>query len=308
MIPMTELEAVIAVSRARSFRAAAVEIGSSRSAVSHAVASAEQRLGVRLFHRSTRSVSPTEAGRIFIEGIGPALSAIRQTVDEVGAQHQGLSGTLRLNTFPEAAQWIMEPVILEFLRRHPDMHVDLVTEGRMIDIIAAGFDAGIRFAEMIPQDMILVPTGYKLSFVIVASPAYIERHGRPAEPADLSRHRCIRNRMPDGRIAPWRLKDPNRTAPESRGPLTLDEPVLIRQAAVAGAGIAHLPLRHVSDDVREGRLKTLLDDWTLEPSELCFYCSGRHHVPRGLRALLDLAKENRTRIAGQAFSEPPGES
>jgi DNA-binding transcriptional LysR family regulator len=296
MIQMNELEAVVALARARSFRAAAIEISSSCSAVSHAIASLERRLGVRLFHRSTRSVSLTDAGRTFIEGIGPALSAIRQTVDEVGAQHQGLSGTIRLNTFADAARWILDPIILEFLRRHPAMHVDLVTEGRMVDIIDAGFDAGVRFAEMVPQDMISVPTGCRLPFVTVASPAYIESHDRPSEPADLSDHLCIQNRMPDGRLAPWAFKGRTKVAsPDLKGALTLDEPFLIRQAAVAGMGIAHLPLSHVADDLRAGRLATMLDDWAAKPSELCFYYSGRRHVPRGLRALLDLVKESRVR-------------
>src|ERR1700734_3810980 len=151
-----ELEAVLAVARRRNFRAAATELGVSTSALSHAVAGLESRIGVRLFNRTTRSVSLSEAGAQFVDSVAPALSTIRVAIEQAGSFRDTPAGTLRINTSTGAARQVM-PLLLEYLRRYPEMKLDLVTEGRMIDIVVEGFDAGIRLAEIVPQDMIAVP-------------------------------------------------------------------------------------------------------------------------------------------------------
>ena len=189
-----ELEAVLAVARHRSFRAAATELGVSTSALSHAVAALEARIGVRLFNRTTRSVSLSEAGVQFADSIAPALSTIRAAIEQVGNFRDTLSGTLRINTSTGAARQAM-PLFIAFLQRYPEMKLDIVTEGRLIDIVVEGFDAGIRLAETVPRDMIAVPFGDRQRFAVVGSPTYFAQHKVPRTPADLNAHRCIRTRM-----------------------------------------------------------------------------------------------------------------
>ena len=167
-----ELEAVLAVARHRNFRAAATELGVSTSALSHAVAGLESRIGVRLFNRTTRSVSLSEAGAQFVDSVAPALSAIRVAIEQAGSLRDTVSGVLRINTSTGAARQVM-PLLIEFLQRYPEIRLDIVTEGRLIDIVADGFDAGIRLAETVPQDMIAVPFGDTQRFAVVGSPAYV---------------------------------------------------------------------------------------------------------------------------------------
>jgi DNA-binding transcriptional LysR family regulator len=155
---LIELDAVLAVARHRGFRAAATELGMSRSALSHAIAALEAKLGVRLFHRTTRSVSLTETGAQFVSSVAPALGQIRDAMERAGSHRETPAGTLRINTSAGAARQ-MESIVFEYLRRYPDMTVDIVTEGRLLDIVADGFDAGVRLAELVPQDMIAVPLG-----------------------------------------------------------------------------------------------------------------------------------------------------
>ncbi|GLU35206.1 LysR family transcriptional regulator [Trinickia caryophylli] len=288
---LLELEAVLAVARHRSFRAAAVEMGVSTSALSHAVAALEARIGVRLFNRTTRSVSLSEAGGQFVSAVAPALSAIRLALEQAGSFRDTPSGTLRINTSVGAANRVM-PVFIAFLQRYPDMKLDIVTEGRLVDIVVEGFDAGIRLAETVPQDMIAVPFGDPLRFAVVGTPAYIAQHGAPRTPADLKAHRCIRSRMPSGAIAHWEFARRGQTVRfDGEGALTLDEPGLMLAAARAGLGLAYLTEWNVSADLAAGTLVRVLEDWTPPLDGLCLYYPGRRHVPAGLRALIEMIRE-----------------
>src|SRR5882672_1761200 len=195
---LVELDAVMAVARRRNFRAAAIELGLSRSALSHAVAALEQRLGIRLFNRTTRSVSLTEAGELFVPSVAPALGEIREAMAAASSRRTIPAGTLRINTSTGAARQMMTPIVLEYLRRYPEMTVDIVTEGRLVDIVVDGFDAGVRLAESVPQDMIAVPLGPDQRFAVVGSPSYFEGLRKPRTPQDLRVHRCIRSRQPSG--------------------------------------------------------------------------------------------------------------
>ena len=297
---LIELEAVAAVARHRNFRAAALELGLSRTALSHAVAALEQRLGVRLFNRTTRSVAPTEAGEAFIAGIAPALGDIRNAMVAATSRRAQPMGTLRLNTSAGAARQILTPVILEYLRRYPEMKVDIVTEGRLVDIVVDGFDGGIRLAETVPQDMIAVPFGPEQRLVVVGAPSYLAGREPPRLPQDLLAHRCIRARLASGSIWRWEFERHGEAiAIDVDGPLTLDEPTLMLEAARAGVGLACVSEWSVAADLAAGRLVRLLDDWTRPFAGLCLYYPGRRHVPAGLRALIELIQELRRSLVPQ---------
>jgi DNA-binding transcriptional LysR family regulator len=288
---LAELDAVLAVARHRGFRVAATELGMSRSALSHAIAALEAKLGVRLFHRTTRSVSLTEAGEQFVSGIAPALGQIREAMDRAGSHRETPAGTLRINASAGAAQQ-MEPIVLGYLHRYPDMTVDIVTEGRLVDIVLDGFDAGVRLAELVPQDMISVPMGPDHRFAVVGSPAYFEQHPKPRTPADISRHRCIRRRLPSGGIYRWEFERRGEALTiDGEGQLILDEPSLMLAAARAGFGLAYLSEWNVAADLAAGSLVRVLDEWTPPFHGLALYYPGHRHVPAGLRAMIDLIRE-----------------
>jgi DNA-binding transcriptional LysR family regulator len=287
---MVELDAVVAVSRRGSFRAAAVDLEMSPTALSHAVKGLEARLGVRLFNRTTRSVSLSQAGEQFIARIAPALSEIRSAMEGVNSLRDKPAGTLRINASVGAARQVVASIVLEYLRTYPDMRVDLVTEGRMIDIVAAGFDAGIRTRDVVPRDMIAVPFGADQRFVVVGSPTYFAEHPPPRSPGDLVRHRCIRARWPSGGLYRWEFAQRTETlAIDVPGVLTLDEPMLMREAALAGAGLAYLREVWIAEDVAGGRLVKVLNRWMPSSPELCLYYSGRI-VPASLRAFIEIVR------------------
>jgi DNA-binding transcriptional LysR family regulator len=287
---MVELDAVVAVSRRGSFRAAAVDLEMSPTALSHAVKGLEARLGVRLFNRTTRSVSLSQAGEQFIARIAPALSEIRSAMEGVNSLRDKPAGTLRINASVGAARQVAASIVLEYLRTYPDMRVDLVTEGRMIDIVAAGFDAGIRTRDVVPRDMIAVPFGADQRFVVVGSPTYFAEHPPPRSPGDLVRHRCIRARWPSGGLYRWEFAQRTETlAIDVPGVLTLDEPMLMREAALAGAGLAYLREVWIAEDVAAGRLVKVLNRWMPSSPELCLYYSGRI-VPASLRAFIEIVR------------------
>jgi DNA-binding transcriptional LysR family regulator len=289
---LTELEAVLAVARQGSFRAAAASLEMSTSALSQSVASLESRLGTRLFHRTTRSVRLTEAGERFVAEVGPALADIRGAIERISDHGETPTGSLRINTSVGAARRVMGPYLIPYLRRYPKVRLDLVTEDRLIDIVREGFDAGFRTMDTVPGDMIAVPLGLPVRFAVVGSPDYFARHGRPATPADLARHTGIRARMPAGHIYHWEFERHGEASTvDVDGTLTLDEPQLMLDAARAGLGLAYLAEFNVAEDLATGHLERVLEDWTPPFDRLCLYYPGRRHVPAALRALVDLIRE-----------------
>ena len=289
---LVELEAVLAVARHRGFRPAAVELGMSTSALSSAVAGLEARLGVRLFHRTTRSVSLTEAGEQFVARIGPALSEIRGATEAATSQRQRPAGTLRINAALGAARMVFAPLVVEYLRRYPDMNLDIVTEGRLIDIVAEGFDAGLRPSELVPRDMIRVPIGRDMRMAVVARPEYFARHPKPKSPSDLARHQCIRARLPNGAPYRWEFAKRGETLHvDVPGPLILDAPLLMLDAVRAGVGLAHLAEWYVAEDLAAGRLVRVLQEWTPPFAGLALYYPAGRHMPAGLRGFIDLIRE-----------------
>lgn len=289
---LIELNAVVAVATHRSFRKAAVEMGVSASALSHAVASLEKRMGVRLFNRTTRSVTLSEAGEQFLSRVSPALSEIREAMTGLNEFRDTPVGTIRLNAAEGAAQMVLEPLVLEFLRRYPKMHVDLVTEGRMVDVVGEGFDAGIRQADIVPQDMVAVACSPPIQFVVVGAPSYFLEHSDPTHPDDLALHHCIRSRLPNGALYRWDFSrgDENVSfTPE--GPLTLDNYNLRITAALHGSGLAWVNGWAVADHIASGRLRKVLEQWSPAQPGLCLYYPGHRNIPAGMRAFVELAKE-----------------
>jgi DNA-binding transcriptional LysR family regulator len=289
---LTGLNAVLAIARRGSFRAAALELGMSTSALSNAIGKLERQLGVRLFNRTTRSVALTDAGRTFVEQVGPALRAIHDAMDGVRSQQETPSGVLRINAFVTAAREILAPLILEYLRRYPKVHVDLVTEGRLVDIVADGFDFGIRSADLVPSDMIAVPLGGPRSFAVVATPRYFEREGQPCVPPDLLKHACIRVRLPNGGLYRWRFEKFGEPVQlDVSGPITLDEASLSRIAVLDDVGIGFFMESDVREDIAAGRLVRVLEDWTPSLAPLCMYYPGRKNSSAAFKAFVGLARE-----------------
>ncbi|WP_439575416.1 LysR family transcriptional regulator [Phreatobacter sp.] len=289
---LIELEAVLAIVRRGSFRAAALDLGVSTTALSHAIGKLEGQLGVRLFNRTTRSVSLTDAGRIFVEQVGPALEAIHGAMSTARAQQETPSGTLRINAFATAAREILAPLVLEFLRRHPKVHVDLVTEGRLVDVFAEGFDLGIRSADLIPNDTIAIPLGPVRRFAVVATPAFLGSREVPGLPHDLLKHPCIRVRLPSGALYRWQFeKDGQSIQLDVEGPITLDEATLARIAVLDGAGFGFFMEPDIREDVAAGRVVRVLADWTPPLAPLCLYYPSRKNPSAAFRAFIGLARE-----------------
>lgn len=287
----TALNAVLAIARKKSFRVAAIELGMSPTALSNAIAKLERQLGVRLFNRTTRSVALTDAGQTFVAQVGPALVTIRDALDEVRSQQDEPSGALRINAFASAAREIFSPLILEYLRRYPQVQIDLVTEGRLVDIVGEGFDFGIRSTDLVPSDMIAVRLGKPRRHVVVATPQYFENSPALVVPPDLPNHICVRVRLPNGERYRWRFEREGQVVQiDAPGPITLDEASLARIAVLDNLGIGYFMEPDVRDDIAAGRLVCALEDWTPSLSPLALYYPARKNSSAAFRAFVELAR------------------
>ena len=289
---LADLTAFSAIAAHRSFRRAADALGVSRSSLSHTMKTLEHDLGIRLLHRTTRSVSPTEAGERLLVRLTPALRDLDQALDGVAGDRGRPSGTLRINVNETAARMLLDAVVPRFLQRYPDMALDLVAEGRLVDIVEQGFDAGVRLGEAVPRDMVAVHMGGDTRFLAVASPAYLADRPTPAVPDDLRQHCCIRHRLPSGKRYRWEFeKHGQEVAIDVPGVLTLDHTGLMVEAAIKGLGIAYVSERAVRTCLDDRRLVTVLDDWCPWIPGLCLYYPGHRHVPAGLKAFIEVLKE-----------------
>ena len=288
---LADLDAVVAIARRGSFRAAARELEVSPTALSHAVAALEARLGVRLFNRTTRSVSLTSAGEAFVAEITPALGAIRGALEQVNRHRDTPRGLLRINCHSVAARQTLMPLVLEFLRRHSEMKVDVVVEDRLVDVVAEGFDAGVRMGD-VPGDMIAIPIGEEQRVVVVGAPKYLDAHKAPRTPQDLLKHECLRVRLPGGKLFKWAFqRHGKRFELDVPGRLTLDAPDLMLDAARAGLGLAYLWRAFAARDLAAGRLIEAHAGWTPTYGRHQLYYPSRKYVPAGLRAFFDLARK-----------------
>ncbi|BCG25253.1 LysR family transcriptional regulator [Pseudomonas tohonis] len=281
----------MAVARRGSFRQAAVDLDISTTALSHTIAKLEASLETRLFNRTTRSVSLTEAGEMFLEQVGPALQDVRSGLDAVRSHNAGPAGVLRINAFASAARAVLLPLVLEFLQRHPQVHVDLVTEERLVDIVADGFDLGVRAAGLVPSDMIVIPLGQPQRYAVVGTPDYLAAHGRPLNPTDLARHACLRIRLPNGAIFPWQFEhDGEVIRLDVHGPLTLDEPGVAKAAVQAGIGLGFFMEQDVREEIESGQFERVLHAWTPPRDKLCLYYANRRNPSAALKAFIALAR------------------
>lgn len=289
---LMELEAVLAIVRCGSFRAAALDLGMSTTAISNAVGKLERELAVRLFNRTTRSVSLTYAGRIFVAQIKPALEDIQKAMNTARSQQETPSGTLRINAFATAAREIMAPLVLSYLQRYPQVHIDLVTEGRLVDVVAAGFDLGVRSADLVPSDAIAIPLGQMRRMAVAASPAFFESRAIPQVPQELLTYPCVCVRLPNGALFRWRFeKGGEELHLDVEGPITLDEASLARIAVTNGVGIGYFMEADVRDDIAAGRLVRILEDWTPPLVPLYLYYSNRRNSSAAFQAFIALARD-----------------
>jgi DNA-binding transcriptional LysR family regulator len=288
----SELNAAAAIAARKSFRAAANDLGISPSALSHAIASLESRLGVRLFNRTTRSVSLTPAGERFLARVKPAMSEIADAMHEVNEQRSTPAGLIRINTSEGAGEQILAPIVTEFLRRYGDVQLEIVTEAGLVDIVADGFDAGVRLAEMVPRDMISIPIGGTQRHVVVGAPSYFTTRTQPRSPSDLKEHVCVRHRLPSGLIYRWEFAKRGQTLSiDITGPLTLDSGRLVLRSALEGAGLAYVSEWSARKALAEGRLIQVLSDWTPPYPGLCLYYPSHRHLAAAMRAFTGVIRE-----------------
>jgi DNA-binding transcriptional LysR family regulator len=287
-----ELEAVVAVARHGGFRVAARDLDMSSSALSHAVAALEARLGVRLFNRTTRSVALSAEGEQFVGEIAPALAAIRTAMERIDEHRAEPAGVLRLNLPLGAGRMILSPLIYEYMRLYPRVTVDMVSEGAMVDIVGQGFDAGVRLEEFVPPDMIAAPITRPIRSIVVGSPAYFAGRKLPRTPADLADHRCIRRRLGSGAIYRWEFeKRGEAVAIDVPGQLILDDNDLMLLAALDGEGLAFVSDISAAKSIEAGLLLPVLEDWSPEYPGLCLYYPSRRNIPARLRAFIDLIRQ-----------------
>lgn len=294
-----DLTALVAVAKARGFREAGRALGVSPTTLSETVRRLEERLGVRLLHRTTRSVSPTEAGRRLVEQLTPLLSQIDAAVASLDVLRDTPAGTLRLNVPVGVARLVLPSILPEFLALYPDIQVEVVAEDTVVDVLAAGADAGVRYDEKLEQDMIAVPIGPRVQrFAMAAAPGYLAAFGMPEHPKNLLQHRCLLGRFANGSLfSPWELERGEETVRiEPKGPLTVSiggAMDLGVDMAIAEAGIIGLFEQWLRPHIDGGRLVPVLPDWWSEFPGPFLYYSGRRLVPPPLRAFLDFIKQAR---------------
>jgi DNA-binding transcriptional LysR family regulator len=289
---LSDLDAFVSVAEARSFRGAAARRGVSPSALSEALRRLEARLNLRLLNRTTRSVTPTIAGQRLLERLKPALADVHLAVEELADDTDLATGTLRINVPSAVAELVMPPILAGFMAAHPGITVEISADNSFIDVLAAGFDAGVRYGERIEQDMIAVPIGPRIQrFLTAASPSYFDVHGRPQHPKDLLGHRLIRHRFGSGIIPPWEFeKDGETIKIVGKGPMLANHIALQLAAAEANQGIVHAFEGFLDPSIRAGRLEPILEDWSERFSGPYLYYASRHQMPHALRAFVDFIK------------------
>ncbi|WP_027146489.1 LysR family transcriptional regulator, partial [Mesorhizobium sp. WSM3626] len=270
------------------------EIGTAPSTLSHAMRALEERMGVRLLNRTTRSVSPTEAGYQLLGRLQPALASLDEALDSVAGFRGKVAGTVRINAPRLVAGLLVRAALPRMAEMHPDVTVDIVVDGRLIDIVSSGFDAGVRPLGSVPKDMITVLLGRPLTFICVASPAYLDRFGEPGTPEELPRHHCIGHRMPSGKLYRWEFERAGQELTlEANGTIVLDDEELMVEAAREDLGVAYVADWAVEAALSEGSLRKILTAWVPAPEEVAVYYPGHRAVPPALRAFLDIVKQLR---------------
>lgn len=290
------LHAVVAVAKAGGFREAARVTGSNPSRLSDAVRRAEQQLGVRLFHRTTRAVALTDAGRSLMERLLPAMNEVESALDDINRYRDTPAGTLRLNVPVSASRLILPAIVPPFLARYPDIHLEIVAESNVQDVFREGCDAGIRYDETLEQDVIAIPIGPRQQrFALAASPAYLDSAGRPAHPQDLIHHRCLRGRFASGVVPDWEFENQGeqlRVQPSGQLLVSIGSGMeLAVETAIAGGGIIYLFEEWLKPALESGELEPILKPWWLTFPGPWLYYPDRRLLPVPLRAFIDFVRE-----------------
>jgi DNA-binding transcriptional LysR family regulator len=305
---LADLTAFVAVADELSFRAAATRLGVTPSALSHAMRQLEERLGVRLLHRTTRSVALTDQGRRLLERLRPAISQITDALEDLDQERRRPFGRLRIHASAGAAAAAIAPVWDRFLKAYPDVHLDLQVDDAPIDVVAKGFDAAIGIRERAAADMIAVRVTGPMKVAVVGAPAYFAQHPVPRTPDDLANHRCIQYRWGDGMFV-WAFQRDGKSRRISvRGPVTVNSPAMAVRAAVDGLGIAYTIEPPAEPFIRSGELVRVLEDWLPPYEGYYLYYPGHRQVPAALRALIDMLRPSRDPARSTKFKrvvEPP---
>jgi len=296
MNELRDLEIFLAVARTRNFRRAALEQRVSVSSLSQRLRQMEERLGVRLINRTTRSVALTEAGELLLMRVGPAMLDVRGALEQVRGLREVPSGRLRINAPPPAIDLVLAPMVGPFLAAHPQINLEIVAESSFVDIVSAGFDAGVRYGEHLAQDMVAVPLSAEQRYVVVASAGYIAQRGTPRHPKDLLKHDCIRTRFSSGVIPDWEFEKNGRV-------VKLDPPAkliatymgLAMRAALDGVGFWTTFEAYVRKHIKAGLLVPVLEDWCEPFAGPFLYYPSRRQVPPALRAFIDFSTTWRKR-------------
>jgi DNA-binding transcriptional LysR family regulator len=289
---LRDLDAFIAVARTRNFRRAALEQGVSVSSLSQRLRAMEERLGIRLMNRTTRSVALTEAGEVLLARVEPAMSDVGTALDQVRGLRGVPSGRLRINAPPPVIDLVLAPMVAPFLRACPQVDLEIVGDSSFVDIVAAGFDAGVRYGEHLAQDMIAVPLGPPQRYALVASPQYIAQHGRPKQPKDLLDHACIRTRFGSGALLDCEFEKAGRVVKVSPpAKLIANDPGLALRAAHDGAGFWLTFEGYVREGVQSGALVSVLDDWCAPFPGPFLYYPSRRQPPPALAAFVSFVAE-----------------
>jgi DNA-binding transcriptional LysR family regulator len=288
---LADLNVFLAICRRRSFRQAAAELGVTPSALSHAMRNLETRLGVKLLNRTSRSVAPSAAGAALAEQLEQGFAQITLALDAMERFRAAPKGRLRLNVPRDAARLLVNPVLPDFFAAYPEVALEVTVEDRMVDIVAEGYDAGIRYGDTVPGDMIAMPLTGPLRWVVVGSPAYLARRGRPQTPDDLLRHDCMRIRLGNNSLYKWELGDGGQAVEvDVPGPLTVSETDTAVEAALNGVGLAYCLEARVRRELDEGRLEIVLPQWAVNGVPLSMYYPSRRQTHPGLRQLIEMLR------------------
>lgn len=303
---MADLSTFALVAEHRGFRQAGRASGQSASALSEAVRRLENKLGIRLLLRTTRSVTPTEAGALLLSRLRPALNEVANALDGLNDLRDSPRGTLKLNVPVSAARFFLQPMVNAFLGAYPQVVLELVVDNNFVDVVASGCDAGIRYGERLEQDMIAVPIGPRTErFAVAASPSYLAQRGVPKHPHDLLQHACLRGRFLSGAMYPWEFeRDGQKLSVEPAGQLIVTPTAadLIVSAAVAGHGMIYLFEEWLAPYMAAGQLQPVLEDWWPRFPGPFLYYSGRRHLPAPLRAFIDFIQSPASHVLAPGTS------
>lgn len=285
---LPDLQIFATIVRHRSFKRAAIELGVTTSALSHAMRKLETKMGVRLLHRTSRTVMPTAPGALLAERLEQGFDLIGAALSSIESYRQNPSGSLRINLPQDAARLLLWPMLASFSAQYPQVALTLSVEDRPVDIIAEGFDAGIRYGGTVPQDMVAVPLTHPLRWVVVGSPSFLTKHGRPESPQDLTRLPCIGVRLGNNTAYKWELGDgEHQVRLDVTGPLGVNHTETTIAAAIDGLGLAYVLERRVGEEIKRGELEVVLPDWaSTGPGFYAYFASRRQNEP-GLRPLIE---------------------